>query len=82
MATGTSDFLPRLIRQKPARKYTLEEYLRKEGNSAYKHEFINGEIIKMPNAKYNHNLIAMNVAVEMTNTIEESERNYLVFTRS
>lgn len=78
MATGTSDFLPRLSLHKPARKYTLEEYLRKEGNSAYKHEFINGEIIKMPNARYNHNLIAMNVAVEMTNTIEESEKNYLV----
>lgn len=78
MATGTSDFLPRLSLHKPTRKYTLEEYLRKEANSAYKHEFINGEIIKMPNARYNHNLIAMNVAVDMTNAIEKSEKNYLI----
>lgn len=78
MATGTSDFLPRLTRHKPTRKYTLEEYLRKEGSSLHKHEYINGEIIKMPNARYNHNLIAMNVAVEMANVIEEAEKNYQV----
>jgi Uma2 family endonuclease len=78
MATATVDFLPKLILHKPVRKYTLEEYLRKEANSAHKHEFINGEIIKMPNARYNHNLIAMNIAVEMTNTTENLEKEYQI----
>jgi Uma2 family endonuclease len=78
MATETADFLPKLILQKSVRKYTLEEYLRKEANSAHKHEFINGEIIKMPNARYNHNLIAMNIAVEMTNATEDLEKEYQI----
>jgi Uma2 family endonuclease len=78
MATATVDFLPKLILHKPVRKYTLEEYLRKEANSTHKHEFINGEIIKMPNARYNHNLIAMNIAVEMTNTTESLEKEYQI----
>ena len=78
MVTETIDFLPKLILHKPVRKYTLEEYLRKEGNSVNKHEFINGEIVKMPNARYNHNLIAMNIAVEMTNITEDLEKKYQI----
>lgn len=73
----TKEVSPRLILHKPTRKYTLEEYLRKEANSTHKHEFINGEIIKMPNARGSHNLIAMNIAVEMTNTTESLGKNYL-----
>jgi Uma2 family endonuclease len=75
----TKEVSPKLILHKPTRKYTLEEYLRKEANSTHKHEFINGEIIKMPNARYNHNLIAMNIAIEMTNTTESLGKNYLFY---
>ena len=75
----TKEVNPRLILHKPPRKYTLEEYLRKEANSTHKHEFINGEIIKMPNARGTHNLIAMNIAVEMTNTTESLGKNYLFY---
>ena len=75
----TKEVSPRLILYKPTRKYTLEEYLRKEANSTHKHEFINGEIIKMPNARGPHNLIAMNIAVEMTNTTESLGKNYLFY---
>lgn len=74
----TKEVSPKLILHKPTRKYTLEEYLRKEANSIHKHEFINGEIIKMPNARYNHNLIAMNIAVEMTNATENLEKEYQI----
>lgn len=63
---------------KPTRKYTLEEYLRKEANSTHKHEFINGEIIKMPNARYNHNLIAMNIAIDLSYQTENSDKNYQI----
>ncbi len=75
----TKEVSPKLILHKPTRKYTLEEYLRKEANSTHKHEFINGEIIKIPNARYNHNLIAMNIAIEMTNTTESLGKNYLFY---
>ncbi|MFY7912954.1 MAG: Uma2 family endonuclease [Emticicia sp.] len=75
----TKEVSPKLILHKPTRKYTLEEYLRKEANSTHKHEFINGEIIKMPNARGPHNLIAMNIAVEMTNTTENLGKNYLFY---
>ena len=75
----TKEVSPKLILHKPTRKYTLEKYLRKEANSTHKHEFINGEIIKIPNARYNHNLIAMNIAIEMTNTTERLGKNYLFY---
>ena len=75
----TKEVSPKLILHKPTRKYTLEEYLRKEANSTHKHEFINGEIIKMPNARGPHNLIAMNIAIEMTNTTERLGKNYLFY---
>jgi len=74
----TKEVSPRLILHKPPRKYTLEEYLRKEANSTHKHEFINGEIIKMPNARYNHNLIAMNIAIDLSYQTENSDKNYQI----
>jgi Uma2 family endonuclease len=74
----TKEVNPRLILHKPPRKYTLEEYLRKEANSTHKHEFINGEIIKMPIARYNHNLIAMNIAIDLSYQTENSDKNYQI----
>lgn len=74
----TKEVSPKLILHKPTRKYTLEEYLRKEANSTHKHEFINGEIIKMPNARYNHNLIAMNIAIDLSYQTENSDKNYQI----
>lgn len=74
----TKEVNPKLILHKPNRKYTLEEYLRKEANSTHKHEFINGEIIKMPNARYNHNLIAMNIAIDLSYQTENSDKTYQI----
>ena len=45
------------------RKYSLEEYLRKEAHSKNKYEFINGQIIRMPYAKGPHNIIAANITI-------------------
>ncbi|WP_435357591.1 Uma2 family endonuclease [Emticicia sp. SJ17W-69] len=75
----TKEVSPKLILHKPTRKYTLEAYLRKEANSIHKHEFINGEIIKMPNARGPHNLIAMNIAVDMTYATENIGKNFLFY---
>jgi Uma2 family endonuclease len=60
------------------KSYTLGEYLVREERSKEKHEFYNGKIIKMPNAKYNHNLIAMNIAFAMSHAFLKNEKNYIV----
>jgi Uma2 family endonuclease len=59
--------------------YTLAEYLRKEAKSVDKHEFINGNIIKMPYAKGPHNIITANVSAAMSIAFERLEKNYIVF---
>ena len=58
--------------------YTLWEYLAREERSKDKHEFYDGKIVKMANAKYNHNLIAMNTAVALRNTLNLLEKKYIV----
>ena len=59
---------------RPIRRYTLEEYLRKEAKSSDKHEFINGQIIKMPYAKGPHNIIAANMMVALGIEFEKKTR--------
>jgi Uma2 family endonuclease len=59
--------------------YTLEEYLRKEAKSADKHEFINGNIIKMPYAKGPHNIISANISAEMKIAFKALPTKYVVF---
>lgn len=66
----------------PKRKnktYTLVEYLQKEAKSIHKHEFINGKIIKMPYAKGPHNLITVNVIIELSLRLRALEKKYLIF---
>ncbi len=79
MSTHEIGILPQLILKKPVRTYTLEEYLRREAKAIDKHEFINGQIIKMPFAKGPHNIIAMNTSIEVSNRMEAIERNVVVF---
>ena len=59
--------------------YTLAEYLRKEAKSVDKHEFINGNIIKMPYAKGPHNIISANISAAMIIAFDQLEKNYVVF---
>ncbi len=58
--------------------YTLREYLAREERSKDKHEFYNGIIVKMPNAKYNHNLVAMNTAHALRNALKLVGQKYIV----
>ena len=58
--------------------YTFWEYLAREERSKDKHEFYNGTIVKMPNAKYNHNLVAMNTAYALRNALKLLEQKYIV----
>ena len=46
---------------KTPRLYTLEEYLTREEQTIDKHEFYNGQIIKLPNSKFYHNLIGQSI---------------------
>jgi Uma2 family endonuclease len=65
--------------ERPSKTYTLEDYMRREAQSAYKHEFINGKIIRMPNAKGPHNIIASNMMIQMGMAFEIMEKDYTIF---
>ncbi|TAE40822.1 MAG: Uma2 family endonuclease [Runella slithyformis] len=79
MSTHEIGILPQLILKKPVRTYTLEEYLRREAKAIDKHEFINGQIIKMPFAKGPHNIIAANMIAQIATKTENLTENYIVF---
>lgn len=79
MTARTEEFEPPLKLNRPIRRYTLEQYLEKEEKSIYKHEFIDGQIIKMPYAKGPHNIISVNMMTRMVIGLEETDKNYVVF---
>ena len=56
--------------EKSPRLYSLEEYLRREAKAVDKHEFYNGIIQKMGNAKFNHNHIASNTSYSIRKALE------------
>lgn len=65
--------------EKTPRLYTLEEYLRREELSIDKHEFYNGQIIKMANSKFYHNLIGSNTVYTIKKTLDSIQNdNYMV----
>jgi Uma2 family endonuclease len=58
--------------------YTLEQYLVREERSLEKHEFFDGKILKMPNAKFRHNLIATNMSFAIKLALRGQSTRYLV----
>lgn len=62
----------------PDKIYSIEEYLLIEDQSVEKHEFFNGEVIKMPGAKPTHNLIASNIITHLNNALEDAPKEYFV----
>ena len=65
--------------ERSSKRYTLEDYMRREAQSAYKHQFINGKIIRMPNAKGPHNIIASNMMIQMGMAFEIMDKDYTIF---
>ncbi len=64
---------------RPAPKvYTLWEYLAREERAKEKHEFYNGIIVKMANAKFNHNLISLNTAYSLKIAVKDSSEKFIV----
>lgn len=64
------------ILKKVTKMYTLDEYLTREARMVHKSEFYNGQIIPMPGAKLNHNLISSNVIRHLGNALDHLD--YLV----
>jgi Uma2 family endonuclease len=79
MTVYTQDFVPPLKLSRPVRRYTLEQFLEKEAKSPHKHEFIDGQIFKMPYAKGPHNIISANMVTEMNINLRKLEKNYVIF---
>ena len=73
------NLLPKLILNKPVRKYSLEEFLKKEEQSKYKHNYINGQILKVPMARGPHNIISANIIVELTIKAEEKGKEIVIY---
>jgi Uma2 family endonuclease len=64
----------------PLRKvYSLEEYLAFEERSPHKHEFYNGEIIRIAKAKARHNQIAANLTGALKYALRPLPKRYIVY---
>lgn len=61
------------------KKYTLAEYLTREVRSLHKHEFYNGEIVRMAGAKARHNQIAANVTGALKYALRPLPRKFIVY---
>ena len=61
-----------------SRTYTIEEYLAMEEVALEKHEYVNGNIIKMPGGTIYHNLIAGNAITALNNALRKLPQKYFV----
>ena len=65
-------------KSKESKIYSLNEYLVREEKTVEKYEFYNGQIVKMPNAIFYHNLIATNTTFAIKVALLELSKKYLV----
>jgi Uma2 family endonuclease len=56
--------------------FSLEQYLLREEKNAYKSEFYNGKIFRMPGGKFKHNLIAGNIFAALKIAVKELEQRF------
>ena len=66
------------LKSKEFKRYTLEEYLLREDRSKHKHEFYNGEIIKLPMARTPHQLICTNLIYELESAFRKDDKTFNV----
>ncbi len=64
---------------KAPRRYTLEEFLRREERAKERHEFYNGIISKISMATGSHNIVVANITAALVQSFAVSGRPYLVF---
>lgn len=68
-----------LKRNKTPRRYSLDEYLRKEERAKERHEFFNGVISKIPMATGSHNIVVANISAALVNAFIAQGKPYFVF---
>lgn len=65
--------------QEPAPKYypkmSPSQFLKWEHDQEYKHEYINGEVLAMAGASYNHNCISSNIHGRIWNYLQDKSCN-------
>lgn len=67
------------IKKEPPRRRTLAEWLAFEARSKHKHEFLEGQIVKMPFAKGPHNEISANVIHVLKTAVRSLPKMYRVY---
>lgn len=69
-----------VLKSKPQpRRYTLEEYLRREERAIEKHDYYDGQITRLPMAKGPHNEIAANVIAAIKTATKSLSVKYRIF---
>lgn len=79
MESAAANPLAVLKPTKQPRRYTLEEYLRREEKSLERHEYYDGKIIRVPMARGPHNIIGANTITALNIALESAPKPYLVF---
>lgn len=64
---------------KPPRRYTLEEYLRREARAKVRHEYFNGLISKVSMATGPHNIVVANITSALVQSFAAQNKSFLVF---
>ena len=71
-----------LKKEKEPKIYTLKEYLKKEGKAVDKHEYFDGEIVKLPPSKFYQNLLSTNVNFLIKNAVSSLSEKFFVVGKS
>lgn len=71
--------VPQVVGVETTKIFTLEEYLRREERAVHKHEFYNGQIIRMAGGKARHNEIAMNIGSAIKYVVRPLPLKYRVY---
>ena len=79
MESAAANPLAVLKPTKQPRRYTLEEYLRREEKSLERHEYYDGTIIRVPMAKGPHNIIGANTITALNIALKSAPKKYIVF---
>ncbi len=64
---------------KEPKKYTLQEYLHREEKALHKHEFHNGQIVRMAGGKSKHNEIATNITTAIKYTVKSLPTKFRIY---
>lgn len=71
--------IPALFKHKVEKKYTIEEYYRREEKSIHKHEYHAGKIVRMPGGKAKHSRLAQSAARIIDIFVLKNNFEYTVF---